>query len=60
MSDIYKFPSGGYEVTVFKKQDILDCIDNNILDKEIAFFADKSGFSAKINGTKKYSYLLIK
>ena len=36
MSDIYKFPSGGYEVTVFKKQDILDCIDNNILDKEIA------------------------
>lgn len=36
MADTYKFPSGGYDVTVFKKQDILDCIDKNILDKEIA------------------------
>ena len=36
MADIYKFPSGGYEVTVCKKQDILDCIDKNIIDKEVA------------------------
>lgn len=35
MADIYKFPSGGYDVTVFKKQDILDCIDKNIVDKEV-------------------------
>ena len=36
MADTYKFPGGGYDVTVFKKQDVLDCIDKNILDKEIA------------------------
>lgn len=36
MADIYKFPNGGFDVTVCKKQDILDCIDENILDKEIA------------------------
>jgi hypothetical protein len=35
MADTFKFP-GGYNVTVFKKQDILDCIDRNIIDKEIA------------------------
>lgn len=36
MADVFKFPAGGYEVTVCKKQDILDCIDDNILDKEVA------------------------
>lgn len=36
MADTYKFPNGGYEVTVHKRQDILDCIDENIIDKEIA------------------------
>lgn len=36
MSDIYKFPNNGYDVIVCKKQDILDCIDSNIIDKEIA------------------------
>lgn len=36
MADLYKFPNGGYEVEVVKKQDILDCIDENILDKDIA------------------------
>lgn len=35
MSETYKFPNG-YDVTVFKKQDILDCIDKNIIDKEVA------------------------
>lgn len=35
MADTFKFP-GGYDVTVFKKQDILDCIDRNIIDKEVA------------------------
>jgi hypothetical protein len=35
MAELYTFP-GGYEVNVFKKQDILDCIDKNIVDKEIA------------------------
>uniref|UniRef100_A0AAU8MIM0 DNA binding protein HU beta n=1 Tax=Geladintestivirus 2 TaxID=3233134 RepID=A0AAU8MIM0_9CAUD len=34
MSDINKFPNG-YNVTVCRKQDILDCIDKNILDKEV-------------------------
>ena len=36
MGDTYKFPGGGYDVTVFKKQDVLDCIDKNILDKDVA------------------------
>lgn len=36
MSEQFKFPNGGYEVTVLRKQDILDCIDDNIIDKEIA------------------------
>lgn len=36
MSDTFKFPNGGYEVTVHRKQDIIDCIDANIVDKEIA------------------------
>lgn len=36
MAETYKFPGGGYDVTVFKKQDILDCIDKNIIDKEVA------------------------
>lgn len=36
MSEVFKFPNGGYDVTVCKKQDILDCIDENIVDKEIA------------------------
>lgn len=37
MSDTYKFPNNGYEVTICKKQDIIDCIDNNIIDKEVAY-----------------------
>lgn len=36
MANTYKFPNGGYDVTVLKKQDILDCIDDNIIDKEVA------------------------
>lgn len=36
MSEQFKFPNGGYEVTVLRKQDVLDCIDENILDKEVA------------------------
>ena len=35
MSEQFKFPNGGYEVTVLRKQDILDCIDDNIIDKEL-------------------------
>lgn len=35
MSDTLKFPNG-YDVVVCRKQDILDCIDDNIIDKELA------------------------
>ena len=35
MTDSYKFP-GGCDVTVVRKQDIVDCIDVNIVDKEVA------------------------
>lgn len=35
MADICKFP-GGYDVKVVKKQDIIKCIDDNIVDKAVA------------------------
>ena len=35
MLDTYKFP-GGYDVKVVRKQDIIDCININIVDKEVA------------------------
>ena len=37
MADTYRFPNGGFEVVVCKKQDILDCIDKNVTDKEVLF-----------------------
>ena len=36
MANTFKFPNGGYDVTVLRKQDVLDCIDDNIIDKEVA------------------------
>ncbi len=36
MSEQFKIPNDGCEVTVLRKQDILDCINDNIIDKEIA------------------------
>lgn len=36
MADTFKFPNNGYDVTICRKQDILDCIDKNIVDKDIA------------------------
>lgn len=35
MSDTLRFPNGGYDVTVCRKQDILDALDANIVDKEV-------------------------
>lgn len=35
MEDSYKFP-GGADVKVVRKQDVIDCINNNIVDKEVA------------------------
>lgn len=35
MSEIRKFPDG-YDVRVLRKQDVLDCIEQNIVDKEVA------------------------
>lgn len=34
MPDTFKFPDG-YDVTVCRKQDILDCLDANITDKDV-------------------------
>lgn len=34
MSDTFKFPNG-YDVTVVRKQDIIDCLDANVVDKDI-------------------------
>lgn len=36
MADTFKFPNGGFDVTICKKQDIINCIENNIVDKDIA------------------------
>lgn len=36
MPNTYKFPNGGYDVIVLRKQDILNTIDDNIIDKEVA------------------------
>lgn len=35
MNSIFRFPNG-YDVKVLRKQDVLDCIDDNIIDKEVA------------------------
>lgn len=35
MPDTFKFPGKGCDVVVFRKQDILNCIDENITDKEV-------------------------
>lgn len=31
-----KFPNGGFDVTVLRKSDVLRCIDDNVIDKDIA------------------------
>ena len=36
MADTLKFPNGGYDVTICRRQDIIDCIDKNIVDQDIA------------------------
>lgn len=53
MEDTIKLPSGGYDVKVVRKEDIIKCIDVNILDKDIMlafinqFEVDASNFLAK-------------
>lgn len=36
MSETFKFPRGGKDVTIVRKQDIINCIEENIIDKDIA------------------------
>lgn len=36
MAEVFRFPDNGYDVTIIRKKDILDCIEANIIDKEIA------------------------
>lgn len=36
MADTFKFPNEGYDVTICRKKDILECIDKNIVDKDVA------------------------
>lgn len=35
MSETIKMPKGGFDIRVVRKEDILKCIDSNILDKDI-------------------------
>jgi hypothetical protein len=36
MADTFRFPNKGYEVKVLRKEDVLDSINKNIIDKEVA------------------------
>lgn len=36
MADTFKFPCGGYEVKVLRKEDVLASIEENIIDKDVA------------------------
>lgn len=36
MSHSIRYPGGNYELCVFNREDILDCIDKNITDKDVA------------------------
>ena len=36
MAESFKFPNGGYEVNIVRKKEILDCIEKNITDKDVA------------------------
>ena len=53
MNDTIKMPGGGYDVKVVRKEDIIKCIDSNILDKDIMlafinqFEVDASNFLAQ-------------
>lgn len=35
MADTIKMPNGGYDIKVVRKEDVIKCIDSNILDKDI-------------------------
>lgn len=37
MKSTFRYPNGGYEFTVVRKQDILETIDANITDKDIMY-----------------------
>ena len=37
MSKVYTFANNGYEVEVVRKEDVIACIENNIVDKEVAY-----------------------
>lgn len=36
MKDVYNFPNGGYEVRIVRRSEVLEVIDKNIIDKDIA------------------------
>jgi hypothetical protein len=36
MSETFKYPNGGNDVTIVRKDDIIKCIDEQIIDKEVA------------------------
>lgn len=35
MNDTVRMPDGGYDIKIVRKEDIIKCIDSNILDKDI-------------------------
>lgn len=37
MSKIYRFPNNGYEIEVVRKDDVIASIENNIIDKDVAY-----------------------
>lgn len=49
MPDTFRFPNGGYDVNIVRKQDVLDAIDDNIVDKELALAVVKQCEQDAIN-----------
>lgn len=35
MNDTIKMPNGGYDIKVVRKEEVIECINNNIIDKEV-------------------------
>lgn len=36
MLDTFKFPKSNTNISIVRKKDVIDCIDNNIIDKDVA------------------------
>lgn len=59
MGDVFKFPNGGHEVAICRKQDILDTIYENITDREVALAIIEQCEKDAINFLKEDKWVSI-